>query len=79
MAVHPTCVLLLLHEWLEHASQSLSGGGGGGQGCDSALTLLHTEGAFKSLSVAPFVSLLSEAFVSTHSYIRGGGPRHRQR
>lgn len=27
VAEHPTCVLLLLHEWLEHASQSLSGGG----------------------------------------------------
>lgn len=36
VAVHRTCVLLLLHEWLEHASQSLSGGvgwlGGWGQG-----------------------------------------------
>lgn len=41
MAVHRTCVLLLLHEWLEHESLSggveegggsAGGGGGGGWG-----------------------------------------------
>lgn len=26
VALHQTCVLLLVHEWLEHASQSVSGG-----------------------------------------------------
>lgn len=54
VAVHRTCVLLLLHEWLEHASQSLSGGVGwlGGWGgeagqagaaeSDSALTFMRS-------------------------------------
>lgn len=67
VAVHRTCVLLLLHEWLEHASQSLSGGvgwlggwgGGGGAGRGSRewqRSHFHAFGAFRSLSVASFVS-----------------------